>query len=68
MGFGIRAVPVMLPSGDMSEMVETDSFYLKLRGRVEKPNELAGFFHDVQLGARAGISSGTRQCRQIFGG
>ena len=35
--------PMMLSRGDLSETLETASWYLKLRGRVEKPEELAGF-------------------------
>ena len=35
--------PMMLSRGDLSETMETASWYLKLRGRVEKPEELAGF-------------------------
>ena len=35
--------PMMLSRGDLSETLETANWYLKLRGRVEKPNELAGF-------------------------
>jgi chromosome partitioning protein len=35
--------PMMLSRGDLSETMETASWYLKLRGRVEKPDELAGF-------------------------
>ncbi|WP_050521748.1 nucleotide-binding protein [Pseudorhodobacter wandonensis] len=35
--------PMMLSRGDLSETRETASWYLKLRGRVEKPDALAGF-------------------------
>ena len=35
--------PMMLSRGDLSETLETASWYLKLRDRVEKPAELAGF-------------------------
>lgn len=35
--------PMMLSRGDLSETLETASWYLKLRDRVEKPEELAGF-------------------------
>lgn len=35
--------PIMLSRGDLSETLETARWYLKLRGRVEKPDELAGF-------------------------
>lgn len=35
--------PMMLSRGDLSETLETASWYLKLKGRVEKPDELAGF-------------------------
>ena len=35
--------PMMLSRGDLSETLETANWYLKLRGRVEKPDELAGF-------------------------
>jgi chromosome partitioning protein len=35
--------PMMLSRGDLSETMETAAWYLKLRGRVEKPEELAGF-------------------------
>jgi chromosome partitioning protein len=35
--------PMMLSRGDLSETLETASWYLKLRDRVEKPDELAGF-------------------------
>jgi len=35
--------PMMLSRGDLSETLETANWYLKLRGRVEKPGELAGF-------------------------
>ncbi len=34
---------MMLLRGDLSETMETANWYLKLRGRVEKPGELAGF-------------------------
>jgi chromosome partitioning protein len=34
---------MMLSRGDLSETLETANWYLKLRGRVEKPEELAGF-------------------------
>ena len=34
--------PMMLSRGDLSETLETANWYLKLRGRVEKPGELAG--------------------------
>ena len=33
----------VLSRGDLSETMETAAWYLKLRGRVEKPEELAGF-------------------------
>ena len=35
--------PMMLSRGDLSETLETANWYLKLRGCVEKPGELAGF-------------------------
>ena len=35
--------PMMLSRGDLNETLETASWYLKLRGRVEMPDELAGF-------------------------
>jgi chromosome partitioning protein len=35
--------PMMLSRGDLSETLETANWYLKLRGRVESPEELAGF-------------------------
>lgn len=35
--------PMMLSRGDLSETLETANWYLKLRDRVEKPEELAGF-------------------------
>lgn len=35
--------PMMLSRGDLSETRETANWYLNLRGRVEKPEELAGF-------------------------
>ena len=35
--------PMMLSRGDLSETLETANWYLKLRGRVEKPDGLAGF-------------------------
>ena len=35
--------PMMLSRGDLSETLETASWYLKLRNRVEKPEDLAGF-------------------------
>jgi chromosome partitioning protein len=35
--------PMMLSRGDLNETLETAGWYLKLRGRVEKPDELAGF-------------------------
>ena len=35
--------PMMLSRGDLSETLETANWYLKLRSRVEKPDELAGF-------------------------
>ncbi len=35
--------PMMLSRGDLSETLETANWYLKLRARVEKPGELAGF-------------------------
>jgi chromosome partitioning protein len=35
--------PMMLSRGDLSETLATASWYLKLRDRVEKPEELAGF-------------------------
>ena len=44
--------PMMLSRGDLSETLETASWYLKLRGRVDKPDELAGFsvvFSRVQV-------------------
>ena len=34
---------MILSHGDLNETMETASWDLKLRGRVEKPNELAGF-------------------------
>jgi chromosome partitioning protein len=44
--------PMMLSRGDLSETLETASWYLKLRGRVDNPDELAGFsvvFSRVQV-------------------
>ena len=44
--------PMMLSRGDLSETLETAGWYLKLRGRVENPDELAGFsvvFSRVQV-------------------
>jgi chromosome partitioning protein len=35
--------PMMLSRGDLSETMQTAGWYLKLRGRVEKPDALAGF-------------------------
>ncbi len=35
--------PMMLSRGDLSETLETASWYLILRNRVEKPEDLAGF-------------------------
>ena len=35
--------PMMLSRGDLSEAFETASWYLALRGRVEKPDDLPGF-------------------------
>jgi chromosome partitioning protein len=35
--------PMMLSRGDLSETLETANWYLKLRSRVERPDELAGF-------------------------
>ena len=35
--------PMMLSRGDLSETLETANWYLKLRDRVEAPDDLAGF-------------------------
>jgi chromosome partitioning protein len=35
--------PMMLSRGDLSETLETANWYLKLKGRIAKPDELAGF-------------------------
>ena len=35
--------PMMLSRGDLSETLETANWYLKLRGRVDHPESLAGF-------------------------
>jgi hypothetical protein len=45
---------MMLSRGDLSETLETANWYLKLRGRVEKPDELAGFLC-CSTGACAGV-------------
>ena len=37
------AAPMMLSRGDLSETRETAQWYLKLQGRVERPEALAGF-------------------------
>jgi chromosome partitioning protein len=44
--------PMMLSRGDLSETLETANWYLKLRARVDNPDELAGFsvvFSRVQV-------------------